>query len=97
MLCMQIATKYLMPELVGTQLSPKLYKSVSEAFVAKFGEYAGWAQNVLFIGELPSHKAAVESCAGENKSANAGKRGRKRAVACLEQGVSRSNHHQVGV
>ncbi|XP_074585446.1 N-glycosylase/DNA lyase OGG1 [Curcuma longa] len=83
----QIASKYLMPELAGTRLSPKLYKSISEAFVVKFGEYAGWAQNVLFIGELPSHKAAVESCAGENKSATGGKRGRKRAaaVACLEK------------
>jgi N-glycosylase/DNA lyase len=29
---------------------------VADAFVAKFGEYAGWAQTVLFIGQLPAQK-----------------------------------------
>ncbi|RZR95149.1 hypothetical protein BHM03_00023964, partial [Ensete ventricosum] len=55
-----IATQYLMPELAGTRLTPKLCRCVSEAFVAKFGEYAGWAQNVLFIGELPSQKVPIQ-------------------------------------
>ncbi|CAL9126356.1 8-oxoguanine DNA glycosylase, N-terminal domain [Musa troglodytarum] len=56
----QIATRYLIPELAGTRLTPKLYRCVSEAFVDKFGEYAGWAQNVLFIGELPSQKVPIQ-------------------------------------
>uniref|UniRef100_A0A1D1Y9E7 DNA-(apurinic or apyrimidinic site) lyase n=1 Tax=Anthurium amnicola TaxID=1678845 RepID=A0A1D1Y9E7_9ARAE len=57
----QIATRYLVPELAGSRLSPKLFGRVSEAFVTKFGKYAGWAQTVLFIGELPSQKALLPS------------------------------------
>nr|XP_010930741.2 N-glycosylase/DNA lyase OGG1 [Elaeis guineensis]XP_010930742.2 N-glycosylase/DNA lyase OGG1 [Elaeis guineensis] len=53
----QIAVQYLMPELAGMSLTPKLSNRVAEAFVARFGKYAGWAQNVLFIGELSSQKA----------------------------------------
>lgn len=53
----QIATRYFLPELAGTQLTPKLCTRVAETFFARFGKYAGWAQNVLFIGELPSQKA----------------------------------------
>ena len=46
-----------MPELAGMSLTPKLCNRVAEGFVARFGKYAGWAQNVLFIGELSSQKA----------------------------------------
>ncbi|KAJ1696359.1 hypothetical protein LUZ63_004871 [Rhynchospora breviuscula] len=61
----KIATRYLMPELAGTSLTPKLCNRVAEAFVAKYGKYAGWAQNVLFIGELSSQKvhSAVDGTA----------------------------------
>jgi N-glycosylase/DNA lyase len=52
----QIATTYIMPELAGARLTAKLHVAVSEAFVKKFGKYAGWAQNVLFIAELLSHQ-----------------------------------------
>lgn len=69
----QIATRYLIPELAGTQLTPKLYGRVAEAFVRKYGKYAGWAQTLLFIAELPSQKALLPSilCTTmEKKSAN---------------------------
>ncbi|KAF5179059.1 Arf guanine-nucleotide exchange factor gnom [Thalictrum thalictroides] len=55
----QIATRYLMPELANARLTPKLCIRVAEAFVRKFGKYAGWAQTVLFIAELPSQKALL--------------------------------------
>ncbi|KAK1266695.1 N-glycosylase/DNA lyase OGG1 [Acorus gramineus] len=62
----QIATRYLIPELAGARLTPKLSKDVAEAFVKKYGKYAGWAQTVLFIGELPSHKATdISNCSIE--------------------------------
>ncbi|XP_022768138.1 N-glycosylase/DNA lyase OGG1 isoform X1 [Durio zibethinus] len=57
----QIATRYLLPELAGTRLTPKLCSRVAEAFVSKYGEYAGWAQTLLFIAELPSQKALLPS------------------------------------
>lgn len=57
----KIATKYLLPELAGSQLTPKLCNRVAEAFVAKYGKYAGWAQTLLFIAELPSQKALLPS------------------------------------
>ncbi|PIA47496.1 hypothetical protein AQUCO_01400262v1 [Aquilegia coerulea] len=55
----KIATRYLMPELATARLTPKLCIRVAEAFVSKFGKYAGWAQTVLFIAELPSQKALL--------------------------------------
>ncbi|KAH7567901.1 hypothetical protein JRO89_XS07G0182400 [Xanthoceras sorbifolium] len=67
----KIATRYLIPELAGARLTPKLYSRVSEAFVSKYGKYAGWAQTLLFVAELPSQKAILPSdfCANKvNKS-----------------------------
>lgn len=55
----QIATKYLLPDLAGSRLTPKLSSRVAEAFVSKYGKYAGWAQTVLFIAELPSQKVLL--------------------------------------
>uniref|UniRef100_I1P179 Protein kinase domain-containing protein n=1 Tax=Oryza glaberrima TaxID=4538 RepID=I1P179_ORYGL len=55
----KVATQYLMPELAGKSLTPKLSVAVADAFVAKFGNYAGWAQNVLFIGQLSAQKLMV--------------------------------------
>ncbi|XP_073036283.1 N-glycosylase/DNA lyase OGG1-like [Primulina eburnea] len=57
----QIATRYLVPELAGTHLTPKICRRVSDAFVSKYGKYAGWAQTLLFIAELPSQKAMLPS------------------------------------
>ncbi|KAK3023058.1 hypothetical protein RJ639_044774 [Escallonia herrerae] len=57
----QIATRHLIPELAGTRLTPKLRSYVADAFVSKYGKYAGWAQTLLFIAELPSQKALLPS------------------------------------
>ncbi|OIT27279.1 PREDICTED: N-glycosylase/DNA lyase OGG1 [Nicotiana attenuata] len=57
----KIATKYLLPELAGTSLTPKLSSRVADAFVKTYGKYAGWAQTLLFIAELPSQKALLTS------------------------------------
>ncbi|XP_027094969.1 N-glycosylase/DNA lyase OGG1 isoform X1 [Coffea arabica] len=57
----QIATQYLIPELSGTRFTPKLCSRVADAFVCKYGKYAGWAQTLLFIAELPSQKAILPS------------------------------------
>ncbi|TKY74248.1 N-glycosylase/DNA lyase OGG1 [Spatholobus suberectus] len=69
----RIATKYLLPELAGSQLTPKLCDRVAEAFVTKYGKYAGWAQTLLFIAELPSQKALLPSHLWTNKQHNLAK------------------------
>lgn len=55
----QIATRYLIPELAGARLTPKHCTRVADAFVSKYGKYAGWAQTLLFIAELPSQKTIL--------------------------------------
>ncbi|XP_057795710.1 N-glycosylase/DNA lyase OGG1 [Salvia miltiorrhiza] len=57
----KIATRYLIPELAGTSLTPRICNRVADAFVSKYGKYAGWAQTLLFISELPSQKAMLPS------------------------------------
>lgn len=57
----QIATRYLLPELAGVRLTSKLCNRVAEAFVARYGKYAGWAQTLLFVAELPSQRALISS------------------------------------
>lgn len=68
----KIATRYLLPELAGTSLTPKLSNRVADAFVRTYGKYAGWAQTLLFIAELPSQKALMNST--EEKSPNSKKK-----------------------
>lgn len=65
----KIATRYLIPELAGSRLTPKLCSRVADAFVKKYGRYAGWAQTLLFIAELPSQKALLQSLTNETKEA----------------------------
>ncbi|PWA85700.1 8-oxoguanine-DNA glycosylase 1 [Artemisia annua] len=65
----KIATRDLLPELAGTRLTPKVCSRVSDAFVEKYGKYAGWAQTLLFIAELPSQKALLQSLTNETKDA----------------------------
>ncbi|XP_024977233.1 N-glycosylase/DNA lyase OGG1 isoform X2 [Cynara cardunculus var. scolymus] len=66
----KIATRYLIPELAGTRLTPKLCSRVADAFVEKYGRYAGWAQTLLFIAELPLQKALLQSVTNERKEAS---------------------------
>jgi N-glycosylase/DNA lyase len=66
-----LATRRYCPQLKGKTNNPKLHPIVQEAFLKKFGPYAGWAHNTLFIGELGSMKervAAIKKEAGEEES-----------------------------
>ncbi|KAI8893738.1 DNA glycosylase [Globomyces pollinis-pini] len=38
--------------LKGTTLTPKVYKSIHELFLKKFGTYSGWAHTILFAADL---------------------------------------------
>ncbi|GJM85238.1 hypothetical protein PR202_ga01673 [Eleusine coracana subsp. coracana] len=72
----KVATQYLLPELAGKSLTPKLSVVVSDAFVTKFGSYAGWAQNVLFIGQLSSQKLLVAEVTSDTTISTKRKRGK---------------------
>ncbi|CAM6124802.1 unnamed protein product [Calypogeia fissa] len=52
----QIAVRNFVPELAGKSLTLRLHKVVQEAFIKRFGKYAGWALQVFFIAELSSHQ-----------------------------------------
>ncbi|XP_077224903.1 8-oxoguanine-DNA glycosylase 1 [Tasmannia lanceolata] len=82
----QIATRYITPELAGARLTPALCSRVAEAFVGKYGKYAGWAQTVLFIGELPSQKALLPSHLCSIKETKT-KSTRKRKLGKLEVSI----------
>ncbi|KAL2538485.1 N-glycosylase/DNA lyase OGG1 [Forsythia ovata] len=69
----QIATRYIIPELAGTRLTPKICNRVADAFVSKYGKYAGWAQTLLFIAELPSQKALFPSSFWSSEERGSGK------------------------
>uniref|UniRef100_A0A0A9CSZ7 DNA-(apurinic or apyrimidinic site) lyase n=1 Tax=Arundo donax TaxID=35708 RepID=A0A0A9CSZ7_ARUDO len=72
----KVATQYLLPELAGKSLTPKLSVVVADAFVTRFGSYAGWAQNVLFIGQLPSQKLVVAEVTSDSGTTKPTKRKR---------------------
>lgn len=83
----RIATTHLVPELAGASLTPKLRGRVADAFVTKYGKYAGWAQTLLFIAELPSQKALLPSVTVNEKKSSK-KRGSKaqRGLSSTEEG-----------
>ncbi|PNH05522.1 N-glycosylase/DNA lyase, partial [Tetrabaena socialis] len=52
----QICIKYYRPQLRGKSLTKKVHAEVQQIFVDRFGPYAGWAHNTLFISELASQQ-----------------------------------------
>lgn len=55
----QIAQRDYLPELRGRSLTEKAYRQVGDFFRARFGEYAGWAHNVLFASELSAFRGRL--------------------------------------
>ncbi|KAF5827694.1 hypothetical protein DUNSADRAFT_240 [Dunaliella salina] len=51
----QIAQRW-QPSLRGKTLTQKMHGDIQDAFIQKYGEYAGWAHNTLFIAELASQQ-----------------------------------------
>ncbi len=52
----QIAVRHFAPGLAGKSLTPKVYAEIEAAYRDRFGDYAGWAQQYLFCGELSRSK-----------------------------------------
>ncbi len=56
----QIARRDYLPELRGRSLTERAYWQVGDLFRQRFGEYAGWAHNLLFAAELPPFRQRVQ-------------------------------------
>eukprot|EP00899_Mesostigma_viride_P022849 jgi/Mesvir1/3749/Mv15024-RA.1 len=52
----QLAIRHYTPHLEGRSLTPRVHGEVMGAFVQRFGPYAGWAHNALFLAELTSQR-----------------------------------------
>lgn len=64
----QFALRNYTPHLRGKSPSPKYHPEVQAAFVKRFGEYAGWAHNTLFVSELASIKKKLQIQDEESES-----------------------------
>ena len=56
----QFACRYYTPELTGKSVTPKIMAVVENAIIGVFGDYAGWAHNILFIAEVRERKGAPD-------------------------------------
>ncbi|GJD08856.1 Protein PYR1-3 [Galdieria sulphuraria] len=52
----QVVLKYYLPQLHGKTLTQRVHREIGEWFRQKFGAYAGWAHNTLFVGELETSR-----------------------------------------
>jgi hypothetical protein len=89
-----LATRYYAPQLAKKTLNKQLHADIQQVFVQRFGPYAGWAHNTLFISELASHRhllpaglAAAAAASGSSKGkdtaskkSSTGAAGRKRSA-----------------
>jgi len=48
----QVAHRYFLPDLNSGSVTDAVYNKVAQAFVERFGQYAGWAQEFLFYEDL---------------------------------------------
>ena len=56
----QIACRLFLRELTEKSLTPRVYAAISDAFRERFGEYAGWAQQYLFLGAMRRRRRQLE-------------------------------------
>ncbi|KAI3435875.1 hypothetical protein D9Q98_001933 [Chlorella vulgaris] len=62
-----LACKYYTPHLRSKSLTKKVHGEVQQALVTRFGPYAGWAHNALFIAELATTRDKVPALGGGSK------------------------------
>ena len=48
----QIACRLFLPELQDKSLTPRVYAAIRDAYRERFGPFAGWAQQYLFLGAM---------------------------------------------
>ncbi|KAL4458510.1 hypothetical protein ABPG75_013375 [Micractinium tetrahymenae] len=80
-----LACKYYTPHLRSKSLTKKIHGEVQAAFVDRFGPYAGWAHNTLFISELASTRDKVPAIGASSKG-RGGAGGKRKAGAASSSG-----------
>ncbi|PRW59786.1 N-glycosylase DNA lyase OGG1 [Chlorella sorokiniana] len=80
-----LACKYYTPHLRNKSLTKKIHVEVQAAFVERFGPFAGWAHNTLFISELASTHAKVPGLAATGGGRSGSKRKAKGSSASSEE------------
>ena len=58
-----MAVKYYLPKFRQKTLTPAVYQQIVDYFQAKFGRYAGWAQEYLFYDDLLRRRSSKEAIA----------------------------------
>jgi hypothetical protein len=86
-----LATKYYAPHLAKKSLTPKLHAEIQQAFVDRFGPYAGWAHNCLFISELASHRHLLPAAPRKGSAAAAAAAGVTSSAAAVGQQKKRKS------
>lgn len=61
-----LACKYYTPHLRKKTLGPAVHAEVQQAFVKRFGAYAGWAHNTLFVSDLGRFRHKLTEGASQN-------------------------------
>ncbi|KXZ55139.1 hypothetical protein GPECTOR_3g29 [Gonium pectorale] len=80
----QIAVRHYAPQLRGRSLTKKVHAEVQQIFVERFGPYAGWAHNTLFISELAGQQHRLPEQLRQGKAAVAGRRKRAAGGAAAD-------------
>lgn len=57
---------YIAKERDKKSMNDTLYNKIADCYFKKFGKYAGWAQQVLFIGDLSMYKEVMENDEAES-------------------------------
>jgi hypothetical protein len=87
-----LATRYYAPQLAKKTLNKQLHADIQQVFVQRFGPYAGWAHNTLFISELASHRHLLPAGLGTAAAAAAGSsKGKGKASKKSSKGASGKN------
>jgi len=55
----QIANRDFGMDLHGKSLTKRIYKQIGDLFRDKFGHYAGWAHQVMFIADLREYSSRL--------------------------------------
>lgn len=85
-----LATRYYAPQLAKKTLNKQLHADIQAMFVQRFGAYAGWAHNTLFISELASHRQLLPAGLATAAAAAAGSsKGKGKASKNSSKGASR--------